>query len=67
MGLKHFILPEEHFKANLFFPIMTPPNLPHQSPSGLSGWGYQEGGCGSHKGKKNKLTLKLILGDLKHF
>ena len=25
MVLKHFILPEEHFKANLFFPIMTPP------------------------------------------
>ena len=24
MVLKHFILPEMHFKANLFFPIMTP-------------------------------------------
>ena len=43
MVLKHFILPEEHFKANLFFPIMTPPNPPHHSPSRLSGWGYQEG------------------------
>ena len=28
MVLKHFILPEEHFKANMFFPIMTPPNPP---------------------------------------
>ena len=43
MVLKHFILPVEHFKANLFFPIMTPPNPPHHSPSGLSGWVYQEG------------------------
>ena len=24
MVLKHLILPEEHFKANLFFPFMTP-------------------------------------------
>ena len=26
MVLKHFILPEMHFKANLFFFIMTLPN-----------------------------------------
>ena len=25
MVLKHFILPEEHFKANLFFPPLLPP------------------------------------------
>ena len=31
MVLKHFILPVEHFKANLFFPIVTPPNPPHHS------------------------------------
>ena len=43
MVLKHFILPVEHFKANLFFPIMTPPNPPNHSPSVVSGWGYQEG------------------------
>ena len=36
--LKRLILPEKHFSANLFFPIMTPPNPPHNSPSGLSGW-----------------------------
>ena len=52
MVLKHFILPVDHFKANLFFPIMTPPNPPHHSPSGLSEWGYQEGWYGSHKGEK---------------
>ena len=52
MVLKLFILSEIHFKANLFFPIMTPPNPPDHSPSGLSG---------------KKLTLKLILGAQKHF
>ena len=31
MVLEHFILPVDHFKANLFFPIMTPPNPPHHS------------------------------------
>ena len=41
--LKHFILSEEHFKANLVFPIMTPPNPPNHSPLGLLGWGYQKG------------------------
>ena len=32
-----------------------PLNPPHQSSSELTGWGY-----------KNQLTLKFILGDLKH-
>ena len=61
--LKHFILPQMHFKANLSSSIMTPPNPPHQSVSGLSGWGVQKGWIWW----KNKLTLKFILGDLKPF
>ena len=32
MVLKHFILPEEYFKANLFFPIMTPLTHPITHP-----------------------------------
>ena len=36
---------------------MTPPNPPHHSPSGLSGWGYQEGWCGSRKGEKTSSDL----------
>ena len=52
MVLKHFILPEKHFKAKLIFPIMTPPNPPHHSTSGLSGWRYQEGDVGLIKVKK---------------
>ena len=53
MILKRFILPVEHFETNLFFPIMTPPNPPHHSPLGLSGWGYQEGDVGLIKVKKH--------------
>ena len=67
MVLQHFILPEMQFKANLFFSIMAPPNTPHHSASGPSGWGVQKGWMGFNKGEKNKLTLKFILGDLKHF
>ena len=62
-----FILPEKHLKANLFFPNLAPLNQPHHSPSRLLGLGYQEGWRGSYKGEKNKLTLKFILGDFKHF
>ena len=51
MVLKHYILPEMHFKA-IFFPIMTPPNPPHHSASRLSGLGIQKGWMRSHKGKK---------------
>ena len=47
MVLNLFILPEMHFKANLFFPIMTPPpNPPHHSPRG------------SHKGEK-QVDIKI--------
>ena len=67
MVLKHFILPEKHLKANLFFPNLTPLNQPHHLPSRLLGLGYQEGWRGSYKGEKNKLTLNFILGVLKRF
>ena len=44
MALKHFILPEMHFKANLFFSYYDPPpNPPHHSASKLSAWGIQKG------------------------
>ena len=49
MVLRPIILPEKHLKANLFFPIMIPPNPPNHSPSG---WRYQEGRKGSQKGEK---------------
>ena len=51
-GLKTLFLPEMHFKANLFFSIMTPSNPPHHSASRLSGWGIQKGRMGSYKGEK---------------
>ena len=53
MVLKHFIFPEMHFKANLFFSHYDPPQ-PKRGEWGL-------------KKVKNKLTLKFILGNLKHF
>ena len=34
-------------------PILTLPNPPDHSPSGLSGWGYQKGWKGFHKCEKN--------------
>ena len=34
MVSKHFILPEKHFKANLFPPIMAPPPPPPNPPHG---------------------------------
>ena len=39
-------------KQTYFFPIMTPPDPPHHSPSGRLGWGYQEGDVGLIKVKK---------------
>ena len=58
MVLQHFILPEMQFKANLFFSIMAPPNTPHHSASGPSGWGVQKGWMGFHKGEK-KVDSKI--------
>ena len=66
MVLKRFILPENHFKANLFFPIMTPPNPSHHSPSGLSEWGYQEGWGGLIK-VKNQIDFKIHFRWFKSF
>ena len=66
MVLKHFILPEKHFKANLFFPIMTPLTNPTNQPRVYQGGDTKRGEWGLIK-VKNKLTLKFILGDLKRF
>ena len=66
MVLKHFILPEEHFKANLFFPIMTPLTHPTTHPWDYCGGDTKRGeGVLIKVGKK--LILKFNLGDLKHF
>ena len=66
MVLKHFILPVEHFKANLFFSIMTPLTHPITHPRDCLDGYTKRGDVGLIKVKK-KLTLKFILGDLKHF
>ena len=58
-ALKQFILPEKYFKANLFFPIITPPNLPHHSPSDCRDGDTKRADVGLIK-----VTLKFILGDL---
>ena len=60
MILKHFILTEMHFKANLFFSIMAPTIHP---------WDYRDGD--TKRGEeglikvKNKSNSKFIWGDLK--
>ena len=66
MVLKHFILLEEHFKANFFFPIMTPLTHRNTHPRDYRGGDTKRGEVGLIK-VKNKFTLKFILGDLKHF
>ena len=63
MVLKHFILPEEHFKANLSFSHYDPP-LTHPT---THPWDYWGGDTKRGETVKNKLTLKFVLGDLKHF
>ena len=52
MVLKHFILPEMHFKANLFFPIMTPLTHPTTHPQDYRGGGTKRGEGGLIKVKK---------------
>ena len=56
MVFKCFILPEKHYKANLFFPIMIP--LTHPATHPLD---YQVGDTLRGEG------VSFILGDLKHF
>ena len=66
MGLKHFILPEEHFKANLFFfPLCPPLTHPITHPRDFWDGDTKRGDVGLIKVKK-KLTKRFILGDLKH-
>ena len=57
MVLKHFILPVEHFKVNLFFLIMTAPPLTHPI---THPWDCRDGDT-------KRGDVGLILGDLMHF
>ena len=66
MVLQHFILPEMQFKANLFFPLWPPLTHPTTQLRDHQGGESKRGEWGFIK-VKNKLTLKFILGDLKHF
>ena len=52
MVLKHFILPVEHFKANLFFPIMTPLTHPITHPRDCLDGDTKRGDVGLIKVKK---------------
>ena len=53
MVLKHFILPEEHFKANLFFSHYDPPlTHPITHPRDCRDGDTKRGDVGLIKGKK---------------
>ena len=52
MVLKHFNLPEMHFKANLFFPIMTPLTHSTSQPRDSQGGVSKRGEWGLIKVKK---------------
>ena len=60
--LKHFILPEIHFKGTLFFPIWSPLTHPTTQPRDYQSGESKRGEWGLIK-VKNKFTLKFILGD----
>ena len=60
--LKHFILPEMHFKANLFFPIMNPLTHPTTQPQD-----YQGGGGESKRGEWGLIKVKKQVGFKFHF
>ena len=64
MVLKHFILPEMHFKANMFFPIMTPLTRPTTHPRDNQDGESKTGEWGLIMVKKQ---VDFILDDLKHF
>ena len=59
MVLRHIILPETHFKANLFFPIMTPLTHPITHSRVCRDGDTKRGDVCLIK-VKNKLTLTLI-------
>ena len=52
MVLKHFILPVDHFKANLFFSIMTPLTHPITHPRNCRDGDTKRGDVGLIKVKK---------------
>ena len=52
MVLKHFILPEKHFKTNFFFPIMIPLTQPTTHPRDYRGGDTVRGEGGLIKVKK---------------
>ena len=56
MVLKHFILPEMHFKACLFFPIMTP--LTHPTTHPRDSWGVD-----TKRGKRGIIKVKKAFLD----
>ena len=66
MVFKYFILTEMHFKANLFFPIMTHPNPPTSHP-----WDYRDGDTKRGEGGlirvPKQVDFKIHFGDLKYF
>ena len=58
MALKHFILPEKHFKVNLFFPIMTPLTHPITHPLDCRDGDTKRGDVGLIK-VKNQVDFKI--------
>ena len=60
MVLKHFILPVEHFKANLFFSHYDPPNPPITHPCNCRDGDTKRGDVGLIKVKK-KVDFKIHL------
>ena len=65
MVLKHFILPEIHFKANLFFPIMTLTH-PTTQPRDYQGGESKRGEWGLIKVKK-QVDFKIHFRRFKAF
>ena len=70
MALKHFILPDMYFIANLFFPLWPtnpqPLTHPTTNPRDYLGEDTKRGEGGLIKVKKQVDLKKSIPGDLKH-
>ena len=60
MALKHFILPEEHFKANFFFPLWAPLTHPNTHPCDCRDGDTKRGDVGLIKVKK-QVDFKIHL------